>query len=527
MVRLKVREILKAAEEDYEKAWKETAKILPLKKRGFKLQKREKPNPIFELVERARHLLLKMGFEETELPLIAEEADVKRQYGPEANIILDRCFYLAKLPRPEIGLDNKRIIEIRRIAPTFDKIETLRVLLRRYKEGHVEADNLIEAMVTELNIKEEEASAILDKVFPELKALKPIPSTLTLRSHTTSLWFPVLSALQNRKATPLQLFHIGPKFRREEQLDASHLYTSHTASLVIMDEEITLEDGLEISEEILKRLGFPEVRSERKRATSKYYAPGTEYELFVKHPKTGGWIEVGNAGLYSPVALAQYDIEYPVFNVGFGVERIAMIETGEEDIRVLAYPYFYKEFTMSDDEIARGIGIDLRPKTTIGKETMEAIIKVCEKHRDDSSPMVKTAWQGTVDAKTLRIEVWEEDPNVKLLGPAAFNEVWVKDGNIIGTLPDEQLRKKGIYTGIRYIDAIAAKAGMLFEEVLQQGIVERAPGVLEAVNVGIAKQLSDVNMKIDRPVRYFLNSKQRRIDIRGPVFLRVRLVLTS
>ena len=526
MGRLNVREILKAAEEDYEKAWRETTKLLSLEGGAFKLRRMGKPNPIFELIERARHVLLEMGFEETELPIIVEESEVQRQYGPEANIILDRCFYLAKLPRPEIGLDSRRIEEISRIAPGFERIEELRGLLRRYKEGRIEADNLIETMVTELSLREEEASAILDKVFPEFKALKPIPSTLTLRSHTTSLWFPVLSVLQNRMATPLQLFHIGPKFRREEQLDASHLYTSHTISIVVMDEDIALEDGLDISREILRRLGFPEVRNEGKKATSKYYAPGTEYELFVKHPKTGAWIEVGNAGFYSPVSLAQYDLEYPVFNVGFGVERIAMIETSEEDIRVLAYPYFYKEFTMSDGEVAEGIHIDLEPETDVGKEMMEAIVKTCEGHRDDPSPTVKTAWQRTIDNKTVNVEVWEEDPGVKLLGPAAFNEVWVQDGNIIGALPDENLRKKGFYTGIRYVDAIAARAGRLFEEAIQD-LAEREPGILEAIDVRVAKLPSDVNLRVDRPVRFFVNSRQKRIDIRGPIFMRVRLVLSS
>lgn len=524
-MRLKFKDILKAAEEDYERAWRETAKLLRIKGGAFKLRGTGKPNTIYELIERARYVLIDMGFEEMHLPTIVDEGEVRRQYGPEANVILDRCFYLAKLPRPEIGLDSRRVEEIRRIAPGFERVEELKGLLRRYKEGRIEADNLIESMVTELALGEEEASAILDRAFAEFRALRPIPSTLTLRSHTTSLWFPVLSTLQNRRRTPLQLFHIGPKFRREERLDESHLYTSYTASLVVMDEEITLQDGLEISREFLRRLGFQEVMGEGKKATSKYYAPGTEYELFVKHPRTGLRVEVGNAGLYSPVSLARYDIEYPVFNVGFGVERMAMIETGEEDIRALAYPYFYKVFTMSDGEIAEGVHIDLKPRTTLGREIMEAAIRVCEENRDALSPVVKTAWQREIDDRTVRVEVWEEDPGVNLLGPAAFNEVWVLEGNIIGALPDEELRKSGVYTGIRYVDAIAARAGSILEETLQKGVAETEKGVLESIDVRVAKLPSDVNLRIDRHVRYFMSSRRKKIDVRGPVFMRIRLVL--
>jgi len=39
--------------------------------------------------------------------------------------------------------------------------------------------------------------------------------------------------------------------------------------------------------------------------------------------------------------LAKYKIWYPVLNLGFGVERIAMILKGVDDIRKLIYPEIY------------------------------------------------------------------------------------------------------------------------------------------------------------------------------------------
>jgi O-phosphoseryl-tRNA synthetase len=52
-------------------------------------------------------------------------------------------------------------------------------------------------------------------------------------------------------------------------------------------------------------------------------------------------LEVANLGFYSPVSLAKYKIWYPVLNLGFGVERIAMILKRVNDIRKLVYPELY------------------------------------------------------------------------------------------------------------------------------------------------------------------------------------------
>ena len=103
-------------------------------------------------------------------------------------------------------------------------------------------------------------------------------------------------------------------------------------------EEISLEDGKRISKEILRKIGFTDIKFEIKKATSKYYAPETEFEVFIKH--NNEWLEIGDGGFYSPVSLANFNILYPVFNLGLGIERLCMIETGMSDIRELVYPYF-------------------------------------------------------------------------------------------------------------------------------------------------------------------------------------------
>ena len=61
-----------------------------------------------------------------------------------------------------------------------------------------------------------------------------------------------------------------------------------------------------------------------------------DLEVFVDF--YGKDLEIANLGFYSPVALAKYKIWYPVLNLGFGVERIAMILENAKDIRKLIYP---------------------------------------------------------------------------------------------------------------------------------------------------------------------------------------------
>ncbi|MHA1250760.1 MAG: O-phosphoserine--tRNA ligase [Candidatus Helarchaeota archaeon] len=505
-----MKKILESAEKDYEKAWVESATLLEKKGKKFKLQKKGKAHPLYEFIQKARLLMIDLGFEEIVLPMIIEASHVYREYGPEAPLILDRLFYLAGLPRPDIGLSGEKEELIRQIVGDVD-FEVLKQILREYKIGKIEADDLVENFVIRLKIKEEDATRIIEDVFNEFKTLKPIPTNLTLRSHTTALWFPVLSAVQGKKDLPVQLFHIGPKFRREQNLDKTHLYTSNTISLVVMAEEITLEDGMDIARKILNELGYLDVKFEIKKATSKYYAPQMEFEVFIKHPKTGEWLEIGDGGLYSPLSCARYSIQYPVFNFGLGVERFLMIQENEDDIRNLVYPYFYKDITFSDKEIADNIGFIKEPMTRIGKEIMKAIIKAAEDHKDDIAPLEITVWKGKIFGKNLEITIWENEDGVKLLGPAAFNEIWVHDGKILGLKPGTEPPENGVYTGVRYIDSIAALVARKVEEMEDQEEFQ--------IRIKMAKRASDINLKISDSVRYFINSKNKKIDIRGPIFI--------
>lgn len=507
-----VDKIMAKAKVNYEKAWLETKNLLKIEGKHFAIQKKGVSHVVNDLICSARKDMINLGFEELILPMFIEEDHIYKQYGPEAALILDRLFYLAGLPRPDIGISNEKILAIKQKISNFSKEEDLKNIFRRYKKGEIEADNLIEVFMEELGFSENEASEILNKVFPELKTLQPIPSKMTLRSHTTALWFKILAELYKKKELPIQYFSICPKFRREQKIDATHLYCSNTLSLVIVAEEISLEDCQRIALSICETLGFKNSKTKIKKATSKYYAPQTEFEIFVQHPKTQEWIEIGDGGFYSPVSLAQYGIAHPVFNIGFGVERICMIKKEIEDIRKLVYPYFYEEASFSDTEISNGLKYKLIPITKKGIEIKEAIIKVAKEKKTAKSPVEIVVWEGIIKEKELQVTIWEKDKGVNLLGPAALNKIFVKDGNILG-LPPDKVQENVVDSEKTYLEGIANEMAYNIEVMLDQGIKEYVH------RVKMCYRASEINLEVGDVILEFIHSKQKKIDLRGPVFL--------
>jgi O-phosphoseryl-tRNA synthetase len=509
-------EIKSKAKSNFTDAWVATAKLIPTHTE-ISLGKRGKPHLVRELIQKSRELLLNLGFDEVENLTILPDSDVVKQYGPEARVILDRAFYLAELPRPDIGLSDKRIAQIKKIAEEID-IEKLQTILRNYKKGEIEADNLIEELIAGLGITDYQATELLDKVFPELKKLQPLPSDRTLRSHMTATWFHTLAALQDKASFPVALFSVGPRYRNEQREDARHLRVHHSASIVVMDPKMSLDAGRAITKDIMKQYGFSDVKFETKIATSKYYAPGQEQEVFVKHKARssclvpgqeqeasdkhkGNWLEIADIGMYSPVALANFDIKYPVFNAGFGIERLGMLLYGIDDVRKLAYPQF-SVVEYPDEEIAKSITYIASPKTAKGQKIARAIEETARKHKDEIAPCEFLAWKD----KSIEVKVIEEEAGKRLIGPAGFNEICVANGAIYSDIVPS-----GVYTEINYMRAIAMGAAAAIESSTDN-LTYQVKGI---------RHLSDLNLQIPEAIRQHIEGQKKKIRVGGAVFVTI------
>jgi len=523
------KEILRRVEkEGFEAVWQESASFLPKPEKRQRIipSVRGTSHPLFDLIQRMRQSFLDLGFMEVSNPMIVDENEIYKQYGPEAPIILDRCYYLATLPRPDIGLSRTKHEQIEELGVKLDreKSEELQKVLRDYKKGEIEPDDLVEELSKVLDVSDITAMNIVSKVFPEFTSLRPEPTTLTLRSHITTAWFLTLQSLQHRLELPLRLFTVDVRFRREQREDATHLRVHHAASCVIMDEELDVKTGEEMTRLMLKPLGFEKFRFVQKKVTSKYYAPQMEYEGYIHHPGLNKWIEVVDYGLYSPIALAKYDLEYPVLNVGIGVERVALALYGEEDIRRLVYPQFYTELSLSDVEIAKMIGYEIEPKSNEGIELRESIIAKAIQYADALGPCEFLVHEGNILDRKVRAYVYETDTDVKLLGPAARNRIYVYDGNILGIplegMEDLELvreaRAKGMATEISYLEGVASLAAARVEEAAKTG----EKGV--NIRVRVAKSPADVNIKIGDVAKRYITGKRKKIEVKGPVFVGVR-----
>lgn len=521
-------------EQDFEKAWINSDEVLSLKspnniypRYGYAVGEE---HPIFKTINELRKAYISLGFKEVVNPLIVEDTHVKRQFGKEALAVLDRCFYLASLPRPDVGMSSEKIEKISKIIGRKLKakeIADLQGILHLFKKGKIDGDDLAVEIAKSLKIDDLKAVSIIDDVFPEFKELTPKPTKLTLRSHMTTGWFITLSKVANKLPLPIRLFSIDRCFRREQGEDATRLYTYFSASCVVVDEDVTIDEGKAVAEALLRQFGFRKFRFKLDEKRSKYYIPNTQTEVFAFHPKIvgsstkykDGWIEIATFGIYSPTALSQYDIEYPVMNLGLGVERLAMILYNYSDVRELVYPWIYGKIDLSDMDIARNIKVKEVPNTTIGLKIAQSIVDVADRYAKEKSPCEFLACEYELYGKKVRVFVVEKEENTKLCGPAYANEIVVYQGSVYG-LPKTDKWKSyfdhGFSTGLRYIDSFAYLAAKRIEEATFRG-----DEVFE-IKVRVVESLSDINLKMQDNVRKYIISKGGKIDVRGPMFVTIR-----
>jgi phenylalanyl-tRNA synthetase alpha chain len=149
---------------------------------------------------------------------------------------------------------------------------------------------------------------------------------LILRSQGT-----VLSAKQlTRAKIPGKYFGIVRCFRYD-QVDATHLSDFYQTEGIAIGESVNLKT----------HLGFLRMFAEEVAGASevKYvpgYFPFTEpsIEVHIKHPVLG-WFELGGSGIFRPEVTHALGIHVPVLAWGIGIDRMALMSLGINDLREL------------------------------------------------------------------------------------------------------------------------------------------------------------------------------------------------
>jgi phenylalanyl-tRNA synthetase alpha chain len=146
-----------------------------------------------------------------------------------------------------------------------------------------------------------------------------------LRTHTT-----VVSArsLYNAKP-PKKVFCIGNVFRNET-MDYKHLAELHQVEGIVFDPDVNFRNHLAYLKEFFARIGFSKCRF--RPSYYPYTEMSVDVEVYFEPMKS--WLELGGSGIFRPELVEPLTgIESPVLAWGLGLDRLAMIFYGYEDIR--------------------------------------------------------------------------------------------------------------------------------------------------------------------------------------------------
>lgn len=147
-----------------------------------------------------------------------------------------------------------------------------------------------------------------------------------LRSQTTAV---SAHFLARHPRPPFRMFSIDRNFRREE-VDARHGIEFGQCEGILGDTNITLRHLIGIFRALAEAIGIRELKIRPS------YFPFTEpsVEGYVRHPRHG-WMEVFPGGMLRPEVLGPLGIEVPVAAWGIGITRLALVALGRNDLREL------------------------------------------------------------------------------------------------------------------------------------------------------------------------------------------------
>ena len=148
---------------------------------------------------------------------------------------------------------------------------------------------------------------------------------MVLRTHTTCV---TIKHLADKKPDEARIFSLGRVFRNEK-LSFKHLAEFNQVEGVVVGKHITLRDLMGIQKEFYRKIGLTQVKF------WPTFFPYTEPSLqsMVYNEKLGKWIELFGMGIFRPEVTKPLGITKPVLAWGGGIERIAMLKFGVDDVR--------------------------------------------------------------------------------------------------------------------------------------------------------------------------------------------------
>lgn len=248
-----------------------------------------KTHPLQRVIQETRRAFFEMGFEEAESPVVETAFwDFDALFQPQDHPAreMQDTFYMktparGELPDPDL---------VARVAQTHENGGETGSIGWRYQWSAEKARQLV------------------------------------LRTHTTAA---TIRAVARNPQPPRKVFSIGKVFRREN-VDPTHLPEFFQIDGIIVDDQANLATLLGTLSEFYRRMGAKDVRF--RPSFFPYTEPSAEVFAFVEGL---GWVEMCGSGVFRPEVTRPLGCTTPVIAWGGGLERVAMLRFGLDDIRKL------------------------------------------------------------------------------------------------------------------------------------------------------------------------------------------------
>ena len=163
-----------------------------------------------------------------------------------------------------------------------------------------------------------------------------------LRTHTSTVQIRVMES----QPPPVRIVSLGRCYRKET-VDATHHFAFHQIEGLFVDRDVSFADLKGTIESMGRQLLGDKTRVRFRSHFFPFTEPSVEYDfscsicngkdMRCRICKGTGWIEIAGAGMVDPAVFKSvgYDPEqYSGFAFGMGIERMAMIRYGIDDVRL-------------------------------------------------------------------------------------------------------------------------------------------------------------------------------------------------
>ena len=148
-----------------------------------------------------------------------------------------------------------------------------------------------------------------------------------LRTHTSPVQ--IRSMLESKP--PFAFSSAGKVYRKDD--DSTHLPMFHQVEGIYVDKNVNFGNLKDLINQILLRVFGENVEIRFRPSYFPFTEPSAEVDILSEN---GNWLEILGCGIVNPIVLNNCNIDpkkYSGLALGLGVERIAMLKYGVNDIR--------------------------------------------------------------------------------------------------------------------------------------------------------------------------------------------------